>query len=113
MLGEVKHVPLDGLIFFSRPVATLTLKEAASTVSGYQLVDDDDHCWLEIGTDNYEDYYPCFTFRYDPPKTHVGCQKHDRLSRRCGDGATLPAGKRPVLHKRNDPAKRPVLNKYL
>lgn len=27
------------------------------------------HTWLTIGTDYGDDYYPCFTFRYEPDKT--------------------------------------------
>jgi hypothetical protein len=76
MLEDVKSVPLESLIFFARPVATLSVGEAPY-ISGYRLFDENDHTWLEIGTDAYDDYYPEFTFRYDPPKTSVGCQEHD------------------------------------
>lgn len=81
-LKEVVQVPLDGLIFFAEPVVTLTVRsegdnEKRPQFDGDHLVDDDGHIWLRFGTDHYDDYYPSFTFEYDPPKTVVGCQAHD------------------------------------
>lgn len=67
MLGEVKAVPLDGLTFFREPVAKLTVTDCEE-LSGWKLVDEAGHAWLKFGTDDYEDYYPCFAFSYDPPK---------------------------------------------
>ena len=33
----------------------------------YQLVDtEDNHVWLEFGTNNWDDYYPCFIFNVYP-----------------------------------------------
>ena len=64
---EVKSVPLEDRIFFPSPVATLTVQEEP-TLGGHKLVDDAGHAWLSFGTDNFDDYYPCFTFSYDPPK---------------------------------------------
>lgn len=33
----------------------------------FQLIDTDDgHIWLEFGTNNWDDYYPCFIFRTFP-----------------------------------------------
>lgn len=38
--------------------------------SGWVLRDvDTDHEWLTVGTDHGEDYYPCFTFIYQPDPT--------------------------------------------
>lgn len=71
--GDVKSVPLEGRVFFNSPVATLTVQEEPELV-GHKLVDDAGHAWLAFGTDDYDDYYPCFTFRYDPPKDHVAAQ---------------------------------------
>lgn len=35
--------------------------------SGWVLEDvDTGHAWLTVGTDHGDDYYPCFTFRYQP-----------------------------------------------
>lgn len=58
-------------IFFHHPIARVKIEEAEqgqwNSFSGYALVDaDDGHVWLRIGTDNYDDYYPCFTFEYKP-----------------------------------------------
>lgn len=36
---------------------------------GYQIQDADGHVWIEFGTDNYDDYYPCFVFNTNPKKT--------------------------------------------
>ena len=37
---------------------------------GWSFVDvSNDHTWLTVGTDFSDDYYPCFTFRYDPDKS--------------------------------------------
>jgi hypothetical protein len=32
----------------------------------YKLTDRDGHVWLMFGTDNSDDYYPCFVFEYQP-----------------------------------------------
>jgi hypothetical protein len=31
-----------------------------------KFVDHKNHVWLTVGTDNTDDYYPCFVFRYTP-----------------------------------------------
>ncbi len=34
---------------------------------GYRLIDvEDDHCWLEFGTNHYDSYYPFFIFTHTP-----------------------------------------------
>jgi hypothetical protein len=33
---------------------------------GWAIVDSDGHTWVEFGTNNYDDYYPCFYFRVNP-----------------------------------------------
>jgi hypothetical protein len=67
MLKEIVEVPLDGLIFFSRPIATVRVV-SDDDIDGYQLVDvDDGHVWLRFGTEGYDDYYPTFVFDYTPP----------------------------------------------
>lgn len=71
-LEEVRSIPLDGRIFFPTPIATLAAREAARDAGyfgeflGDELVDDGGHVWLRFGTDNSDDYYPNFTFMYDP-----------------------------------------------
>jgi hypothetical protein len=67
MLETVKPVPLDSLTFFQEPVTRLTVADCAE-LAGWKLVDESGHAWLKFGTDDYDDYYPCFTFTYDPPK---------------------------------------------
>lgn len=43
------------------------LKQARDNFNGWTLTDvDTGHVWLTVGTDHGEDYYPCFTFRYQP-----------------------------------------------
>ncbi len=57
------------LIFFSDPIATVEVRETIIEhgFDGYNFVDVvDGHVWLEIGTENYDDYYPCFRFVYHP-----------------------------------------------
>ena len=67
MLDEIREVTTDGKIFFDRPIATIFVKEVESGFSGWELVDaKDGHVWLRFGTDNADDYYPMFTFEYDP-----------------------------------------------
>jgi hypothetical protein len=67
MLRDVREVPVDGRIFFGRPIAMVLIKEVESGFSGWELVDaKDGHVWLRFGTDNADDYYPLFTFEYDP-----------------------------------------------
>ncbi len=62
----------DKLIFFPQPLAKVTVQEFDDGQNkGYNLVDvEDNHVWLFIGTNYYDDYYPCFRFEYTakPPK---------------------------------------------
>lgn len=46
------------------------LQQQQQNFSGWVLRDaDNGHLWLQVGTDHGEDYYPCFTFRYQPDPT--------------------------------------------
>lgn len=76
-LGSIKINPeeqSDRLIFFSQPIASIEIKWYDSgkcpgmpDFKGYQFEDyEDGHVWLRIGTDNINDYYPCFHFEYLP-----------------------------------------------
>lgn len=48
-------------------LAEVTLvKVDDGNMNGYEIVGTDGHRWLEFGTDNYDDYYPCFYFRFYP-----------------------------------------------
>jgi len=39
--------------------------DSGNTQETWSLVDPmDNHCWLSFGTDNTDDYYPCFIFYY-------------------------------------------------
>ena len=41
-------------------------------VMTWRLTDvDTGHCWLEFGTANYDDWYPCFFFSYTPVMAEV------------------------------------------
>lgn len=72
MLAEVKRVPTAGNIFFEQPVARVTVSmvegESGEHFRGYELTDADGHVWLRAGTSNCDDYYPYFTFSYDPAR---------------------------------------------
>lgn len=70
-LGCVKVATNEGLIFHEKPIAVVRVVEKTyhfpRPFTGCVLVDaNDDHVWLEVGTSDYDDYYPCFTFRYMP-----------------------------------------------
>lgn len=84
---DVKDEQKDGLIFFKKHVAVCKLTHYCGPddyvpvegeyhfhregIDFYRLTDRSGHVWLEFGTDNTDDYYPCFIFRYNPkaPKT--------------------------------------------
>jgi len=67
-LESIVRVDGDRGIFFSSPLATVTVEKSTEYPDdGFKLVDiEDGHVWLEVGTDNYDDYYPCFRFEYHP-----------------------------------------------
>jgi hypothetical protein len=77
-----------GKIFFRTPIAKISLREGGcstrrrysgdtdeyskreleNSFNGWVLEDvETGHIWLTMGTDFGEDYYPCFTFRYEVP----------------------------------------------
>lgn len=76
-LGSVQATDGEG-IFFATPVDTVEVVEYEAggqgwehrdvgDVNGYALRSTSDgHIWLVFGTDNWEEYYPCFVFRYTP-----------------------------------------------
>lgn len=57
-------------VFRQRPFTTVKVEKYDDAYcDGYRLVDvNDGHVWLYLGTDNWEDYYPMFVFRYEPKK---------------------------------------------
>jgi hypothetical protein len=67
----------DRSIFFQTPIARVRVVHFVGSYDTdygskrdcdfFHLTDaDDGHIWLTVGTDNTDDYYPCFTFHYEP-----------------------------------------------
>lgn len=50
-------------------------------IDGIQLVNEVGLIILTIGTRNYDDYYPCFVFRYNPERLTYNATFEDLLSR--------------------------------
>ena len=73
-LDKVVVSTQNNVIFSECPLSQVKLIKTDSSYHsfsshsfvGYALVDKQNHTWLEVGTDNYDDYYPCFIFRYLP-----------------------------------------------
>ena len=90
-LGAIDYTDGHDSIFFANPIAKVRIEEFVSfdnqdpyyyadinddnnsttTKSGYRLVDiEDEHVWVEFGTDYSDDYYPMFIFRHFPKPPH-------------------------------------------
>lgn len=60
------------LHFFNEAIDKVRVEEAPASewrcsFEGYRLVSvKDGHVWLTFGTSDYDDYYPCFVFEYEP-----------------------------------------------
>lgn len=69
--------------FFREPLATVRVEQYSSDMDeGYRLVDvADGHVWLSVGTDSYDDYYPCFRFEYTPKKEEHSSGSSERVIR--------------------------------
>lgn len=67
-LGSIVETKPDNLVFPRSPLARVRVDEYDSDAeNGFRLVDvADGHCWLRVGTDNTDDYYPSFVFDYAP-----------------------------------------------
>jgi len=53
--------------FFTQPVAQVKIREIENPERyGWELVDEAEHIWLQIGTDYNDHYYPSFIFSYLP-----------------------------------------------
>jgi hypothetical protein len=62
LMQEVKILTRNNPAY--EPIAEIEIKDCEI---GYQLVDvEDGHVWLEFGTKNYDEYYPCFVFDWRP-----------------------------------------------
>lgn len=70
MLQEILFIPTpNNCIFFKTPVARVKIEVVDDLygLDGYKLIDvNDDHSWLEFGTNNGVQYYPSFVFYYQP-----------------------------------------------
>ena len=71
----------SNLEFFEHPVAEVRIEKINidqetpldedeehgfwGDVRGWQFVDRDEHIWIQVGTENYSDYYPCFFLRWN------------------------------------------------
>lgn len=73
-LKEVSLVPDGSGIFARTPLDRVKIIESPQRISKYHQEDDchevvsvaDGHVWLRFGTENTDDYYPCFCFQYSP-----------------------------------------------
>jgi hypothetical protein len=78
-LGVVEYGDQSSAIFFRKPIAKVRIEtyegrsqDYVKADQGYKLVDvEDNHTWLEFGTDNTDDYYPYFVFRHLPKRRKV------------------------------------------
>lgn len=65
-LGSIERTDGEG-IFFPQPLARVKVAQFSDdNETGYSFTDKSGHVWLVFGTDNVDDYYPCFFFRYQP-----------------------------------------------
>ena len=101
MLGTIDYTDEHNSIFFGTAIARVRIETYDSAeetgdedpdreddyeprygvCQGYRLVDvTDGHVWLEFGTDNYDDYYPCFIFRHRPKATPLKVRMRDIIA---------------------------------
>lgn len=73
MLGEVKVTKKSDGIFVDKPIDTVYFDEFKysstheSPFEGYRILGTENkYTWLLFGTENYDDYYPCFVFNWNP-----------------------------------------------
>lgn len=66
-LGSTEVLGDHNFIFYRTPVAKVKVVMVDyDSFVGYKLIDvDDGHCWLSVGTNHTDDYYPMFVFRYE------------------------------------------------
>ena len=68
MLEELREVPLKGHVFPRQPVARVEVSKAEGSFDGFVFTEaKTGHVWLRVGTDNADDYYPCFMVEWAPP----------------------------------------------
>lgn len=69
-LDSVEVADPAGCIFFGEPITFVIVRRVREVngFDGYDLVDSSGHTWLRLGTDCRDEYYPCFTFSYNPAR---------------------------------------------
>lgn len=69
-LDKIESVSLKNIIYNRNPIAEIKIVEIEeNSFHGYHFIDvKDNHIWLKVGTDNWDDYYPCFQFDFHPKK---------------------------------------------
>ena len=71
MLGEIEVTRKHDGIFFDAPLDTVSFVQTkelsyfTSPFEGYFVIGTDKHVWVEFGTENFDDYYPEFIFKYN------------------------------------------------
>lgn len=58
----------DKLVFSNKPFVNVTLVDATE-ICGINFIDESEHCWLSIGTDVSDSYYPFLYFIITLTKT--------------------------------------------
>ena len=72
-LGSIELKGNHSFTFFKQPLARVrVVAQDETSLSGFNFVDiQTGHIWLTIGTDNNDEYYPCFIFDYQPDKSQT------------------------------------------
>ena len=72
-LGVIEYGEQNSSIFFHSSIARVRIEKFHESTEygheneGYRLIDiEDEHVWLEFGTNHYDDYYPMFVFSHFP-----------------------------------------------
>ena len=71
-LQEIKPISEEeadqNFIFFQNPVDIVKIVDVSNnSFTGYDIVSvEDGHLWLQVGTDNIDDYYPSCVIHYNP-----------------------------------------------
>ena len=70
-LGSIE-IPKATTMLFGQPIARVRVTvDKTDQHNLYRLMDiDGRHTWLTFGTENTDDYYPWFTFLYEPKSTN-------------------------------------------
>lgn len=71
-LGEIKVIRVDAPRKDGDFLGIVNVQKVfENDFDGFHLVDESGHIWLTFGTDNVDDYYPCFRFYFQAKKDHV------------------------------------------